>query len=81
MVTASEIKVEHFFASRGGVCVYVTVRRRAFRVQFASPQAQGVVAEAEHADAEEALGLARAALERYAVGLTPLFEKVARGMT
>jgi hypothetical protein len=81
MTRTSHGKTGHFFASRLGVCVYVTIQQQAFRVRFASLEAHGVVAEGEGQRAEEALAIARAALEQQAANLAPLFAKVARSMT
>lgn len=66
-----------FFASRSGVCVYVTVRGHAYRVQFASPESTGVVAGARAPEADEALRLARSALHKHHASLASLFESVA----
>jgi hypothetical protein len=70
-----------FFASRSGVCVYVTVRGRAYRVQFAAPDAMGVVAGELAHDTDEALRLARSALQRHHATLATLFQKVAQKQT
>lgn len=82
-MSGSDLRLESFFASRSGVCVYVTVAKRAFRVQFAAPDAIGVVADHGHEaeSAEEARRVARLALREHAQALAPLFEKVARAMT
>jgi hypothetical protein len=82
MQAQAEPTAADFFASRAGVCVYVRVAGRAIRVRFASTDAQGSVAEAlPAADAEQAVKVARAALDKYRDALAPLFEKVARGQT
>ena len=81
MTAAGNVKVEQFFASRLGVCVYVTIEHRSFRVRFSSIDAQGVVVEGQGEGAEDARVIARAALRRRAVSLAPLFEKVSRGRT
>lgn len=81
MQVADDLKAKDFFASRGGVCVYVTVRKRAVRVQFATPDAHGVVTDASREDAEEAIHIARAALRQHAQSLAPLFDRVARSLT
>lgn len=77
----ADLKAGNFFASRSGVCVYVTVRKVAVRVQFATPDANGVVVEGPREVAEEAIRIARAALSLHASGLAPLFDKVARRTT
>lgn len=81
MATTDRVKPEQFFASRSGVCVYVTIQRRAFRIRFASMDAHGVVAEGQGDGADDALHLARTALHQHSATLAPLFEKVARRMT
>jgi hypothetical protein len=65
-----------FFASPSGVCVYVTVAKRAIRVEFSEPDASGTVADSDR-DALAALGLASAALARHREQLAPLFALVA----
>jgi hypothetical protein len=80
MSSAEELKAEQFFVSRSGVCVYVTVQRRSFRVQFASVDSHGVVI-GQGAGAEAARVAAHAALKKYAAVLAPLFEEVSRRMT
>ena len=60
MPSGTEPGVEAFFASRGGVCVYVKVEGHNFRVQFAAPDAHGTVSEgADGPAADKALTLAR----------------------
>lgn len=81
MPVTSELSAEHFFATRAGVCVYVTLQRRVFRVRFVSAEAQGVVVQGHPDGAEEARAVAQAAVERLGPTLRPLFEKVARGTT
>jgi len=81
MPPAGNAKVERFFATRLGVCVYVTIQGRSFRVRFASIDADGVVIEGMGEGAEDARVIARAALQRRATSLAPLFEKVSRGRT
>lgn len=81
MSVAGEVTLESFFASRNGVCVYVTVGKRIFRVQFVDANAHGVVVEGGSDGAEEACRIARLALREHAKDLTPLFEKVARALT
>jgi hypothetical protein len=76
-----ELTVENFFASRSGVCVYVTIRKQTFRVQFVDAAAQGVVVEGSADGADEALLVARSALKQHAEALEPLFAKVARAST
>lgn len=77
----SKLGAGDFFASRAGVCVYVKGRRGVFRVQFAAPDAHGVVQDDDREGAAEALEVARAALRRHATQLAPLFEEVARKRT
>ncbi|HKY38454.1 MAG TPA: hypothetical protein VJN18_21070 [Polyangiaceae bacterium] len=81
MATSAELHPEDFFASRSGVCVYVTLRGQTFRVQFASADAHGVVTEGTSPEAAAALDLAKAALQKHQAALAPLFEKVSRGTT
>lgn len=81
MPEVHELKAERFFASRSGVCVYVVVGTRAFRVQFASVDSRGVVVEGGTEGAEEACRIARHAMQQHLTGLAPLFEKVARATT
>lgn len=72
-----ELEPGNFFASRKGVCVYVQVAMRTFRVQFTSPNlAATVEGGLEIEGAEEARRIAGLALERHARALAPLFEKV-----
>lgn len=80
MSSVEELKAEQFFVSRTGVCVYVTVQRRSFRVQFASVDAHGVVV-GQGEGAEAARLAAQAALKKHAAILAPLFEEVSRRMT
>ncbi|HVY32025.1 MAG TPA: hypothetical protein VHB79_36065 [Polyangiaceae bacterium] len=81
MPGVGELKLESFFASRSGVCVYVTIGKRTFRIQFVDPSAHGVVVEGGREGAEEACSVARQALRKHAEGLAPLFAKVARATT
>lgn len=82
MPSRAELGVDAFFASRAGVCVYVKVDGRDFRVQFAAPDAHGTVSEGgEGVSADKALQLARAALAKHGAALNGLFEKVARART
>jgi hypothetical protein len=77
----TEVTADSFFASRSGVCVYVRVGKQKFRVQFADAEANGVVTGGEREGADEALRVARSALQRHAAELVPLFAKVARSIT
>ena len=82
MPDAIEPAAEEFFASPGGVCVYVYVGGQAIRVQFDSPDGQAVAqrapdAGAEQAGAEQALAAATTARDKHKVLLAPLFELVA----
>ena len=77
-MSPSDLNAGNFFASRAGVCVYVTVRNRPLRVQFAAPDGRGVVVEGPDEDAEEALRIARSALSLRAAEIAPLFDKVGR---
>lgn len=81
MTMAVEATVGDFFASRSGVCVYVRVRGKTFRVQFARIDAEGIVAEDTQPGAHEALEVARSAIRARQAELSHLFEKVARGQT
>lgn len=81
MTADIELNAERFFATRTGVCVYVTVRRQVFRVRFASADAQGVVVEGPNDGADEARAAAWAAVQKLGTALDPLFVKVARGTT
>jgi hypothetical protein len=78
MARPGEAKAGQFFASRSGVCIYVTIQRRAFRIQFDSIDAQGVVAEGPGEGAEAAIDIARAELAQNAANVAPLFAKVTR---
>jgi hypothetical protein len=80
MPDAHDLKLESFFASRSGVCVYVTVGKRTFRIQFVDAQADGVV-DSNEEGAEEARRIARQGMERHVHGLAPLFARVARAKT
>ena len=77
MVTSTEPKPEDFFVSRSGVCVYVACGGQTYRVQFAAPDAHGVVTEGLPQGADEALALARTALLKHRETLSKLFEEVA----
>jgi hypothetical protein len=81
MAKTDGAKAGEFFASRSGVCVYVTIQQQAYRVRFVSPDAHGVVVDGQGAGAEAALGIARVALRQNAANLAPLFEKAARSLT
>ena len=76
----TEPRADEFFASRSGVCVYVNIDGQAVRVQFANVDAQGV-ADGASPNAEEAIRIAKLALQKYRTELGPLFDRVARGMT
>ena len=78
MATPVEPQPEDFFASRSGVCVYVTLRGQTFRVEFGSADAPGEVTEGTSQDAAAALELAQVALQKHQVALAPLFDKVSR---
>jgi hypothetical protein len=69
---------EAFFASRSGVCVYVTVGRHAVRVCFESLDAEGRL-EGSDPDGvgERALAAANEAFKAYRATLAPLFEQIA----
>ena len=79
--TSTEPGAEAFFASRGGVCVYVKVHDHNFRVQFATVDAHGTVSPDEQRGADQALEVARAALREHRHALGDLFDKVARART
>jgi hypothetical protein len=72
-----EPAADEFFATSGGVCVYVNVHARAFRVQFATPDAPGSAGDTSAAGASEAIAVARAAFVKHREKLTPLFERIA----
>jgi hypothetical protein len=78
MHQAVEPTAEEFFASPGGVCVYVSMGGRVFRVEFDSPDVPGVVREATAVGAAEALAAATRALDKHRTQLQSLFERVAR---
>jgi hypothetical protein len=67
-----------FFASPGGVCVYVEVRKIGIRVTFQSPDAAGETRLGTTADCLEALRLATLGMKMHREKLLPLFAKVAR---
>jgi hypothetical protein len=73
--------VDDFFASRSGVCVYVTSRGHKFRIQFVAADAMGVVVEGPAQGADEALECARVVMQTHRTELAKLFERVARGRT
>jgi CheY-like chemotaxis protein len=81
MSPSGELKVENFFASRAGVCVYVAVGSRTFRIQFATPDCLGIAADGGHDGAEEACRVARRALSLHFEQLNPLFQKVDQART
>lgn len=81
MTAGAELRAQDFFASRSGVCVYVTVSQHRFRVHFVDEEARGVVDDEAREGASEALRLAREALRRNRSELGALFEKVARSRT
>jgi hypothetical protein len=80
MAASAELKIESFFASRSGVCVYVTVGKRSYRVQFVDAASEGVVVDGGQG-AETARRIALHAMRQHATGLAPLFAKVARAHT
>ena len=81
MSVSRELKIDNFFASRAGVCVYVAVGARTFRIQFATPDSLGVAVEGGQEGAEEARRIARRALSLHVEQLAPLFKKVERALT
>jgi CheY-like chemotaxis protein len=81
MSTSGELGFESFFASRAGVCVYVALGARTFRIEFATPDSPGIAADGGHDGAEEACCVARRALSLHFDRLTPLFEKVNQART
>jgi hypothetical protein len=81
MPESTELKLENFFASRSGVCVYVTVGKRSYRVQFVDATSIGVVVEGGQDDAEVARAIAHHAMRQHVLGLRHLFEKVSRATT
>lgn len=69
---------EAFFASRSGVCVYVSVGGYSVRVCFSAPDAEGrVEGEVPPRSAEDALTKATEAFAACGDGLAPLFEQIA----
>lgn len=69
-----------FFASRNGVCVYVTLERVSVRVCFESSEADGYVEgdrEPSPQLEERAIALAKAAFLAHRELLRPLFDVVA----
>jgi hypothetical protein len=72
----AEPAVGDFFASRRGVCVYVTVAGRAIRVEFASEDAGGTTPGCTEQVGSEARAIAAAVLKRERAALQPLFDKV-----
>jgi hypothetical protein len=79
--SASEPPLGAFFISRTGVCVYVYVQGKRYRVQFTDPRAHGVVTGPDDSGGERALTLARAALERHRAELGQLFDRLAHRTT
>jgi hypothetical protein len=55
---AVELTADEFFASADGVCLYVNVRGRAFRVRFDSPDGPGFAQGTTDVGADEALAIA-----------------------
>jgi len=76
MNTLTEPKLEEFFASEAGVCVYVSVRGNPIRACFESPDDPGSV-DPDVPGAEKALAVAKAAVQKHQAELVSLFEKVA----
>jgi hypothetical protein len=72
-----ELSAGEFFASATGVCVYVNLAGRAFRVQFDSADGPGVARGTTEVGAAEAVVVATRALEKYRTQLRPLFDRVA----
>jgi hypothetical protein len=71
-------KREAFFASRSGVCVYVSVEGRALRVCFESLDGEGKLEGAEPSRrAAKALAAATQAFIACRESLAPLFEQIA----
>lgn len=81
MPIAGELKAKDFFATRHGVCVYVTVNQHTLRVQFATADARGVVTEGSAEEAAEAARIARTALQDLAPSIAPVFTQIARNLT
>jgi hypothetical protein len=67
-----------FFASPCGVCVYVTVGRRAIRVEFGSEDDAGKTPGGTDRAAMDARAAAALVMRQNRSALRPLFEKVAR---
>jgi hypothetical protein len=74
----AEPSAADFFASPGGVCIYVTIGGRAFRVQFESPEGPPITSETTQPGADKAVAMASHAFAKHRVELTRLFEQVER---
>lgn len=72
-----EPKADDFFATAGGVCVYVKLGRRAVRVQFASPNAPAAIDGDDQAAPQEAVAVATRAFQANKHRLLPLFDHIA----
>lgn len=74
----SMIPASAFFASRKGVCVYVTVQRLDVRVCFSAPGAPGVAeSDAPPSAVAQAVERATEAFRAHRDALLPLFETIA----
>jgi hypothetical protein len=76
MQRAQEPTAGEFFASSSGVCVYINLGGRAFRVEFSSVDSEGVAPGATGDGVEAAIVAAAAALQRHKLELEPLFARV-----
>ena len=74
--TPASPKAEEFFASEAGVCVYVNIRGRAFRVLFESPEGPTTASGTSDVGADEAIAIATEVLSKHRAQLEPLFERV-----
>jgi hypothetical protein len=71
-----EPAAKDFFASAEGVCVYVNVRGRAFRVRFETPDGPPSISGTTQKGSEEAAALAGRALVKHRDELAHLFQQV-----
>lgn len=74
---SDELTPDQFFAAAVGVCVYVVVGDSTIRIEFESPDAEGVARGGSPRAAETAVLRARCALQKHRQALAELFEHVA----
>jgi hypothetical protein len=72
-----ELTPDQFFAAAVGVCVYVVVGDSTVRVEFESPDAEGVARGTSLRHAKTAVLRARCALHKHRAELAGLFEHIA----